>query len=78
MSSGLLASGDGVCPCLLVGVHGPVEDIDQVSLKDAAGAAGALGWFVTRQQLLGSRVPSFLHDGRRVENAIQPPVASSM
>ena len=43
MSSGLLASGDVVCPCRLVGVHGPVDDVYQVSLEDPTSTAGALG-----------------------------------
>ena len=53
MSSGVLASGDLVCPYRLVGLHGAVDDVDKVSLEDATGTAGALGRLVTRQQFLG-------------------------
>src|SRR3954447_5115081 len=78
MSSGPLALGDLVCPCLLVGVHGSVDDVDKVSLEDAASTPGALDGLVTGQQLLGGRVPSFLHDGGGVEDAIEPAIASSV
>jgi hypothetical protein len=78
MSSRLLAPGDLVCPCRLVGEHGPVDDVDQVSLEDATSTAGALGRLVTGKQLLGCRVPSFLHDGGGVEDAVESAIASSV
>lgn len=41
MSSRVLALGDLVCPCRMVGVHGSVDDVDQVWLEDTTSTACA-------------------------------------
>lgn len=49
MSSGVVVAGDVVLPGGLIGGHGPVDDVDEVTLEDASGAAAALGGFVAGQ-----------------------------
>ncbi|MFQ6330116.1 YihY/virulence factor BrkB family protein [Nocardia sp. CWNU-33] len=46
MSSRRLMTGDVVLPRCLIGGHGAVDDIDEMALEDAAGAAGAFGRFM--------------------------------
>ncbi len=43
MSSGWLIPGGAVLPGRLVGGHRPVDDVDEVALQDASGAAIAFG-----------------------------------
>ena len=49
MSSGELVAGDVVLPGCLIGGHGLVDNVNEVALEDAAGAATALGGLVAGQ-----------------------------
>lgn len=53
MSSRGLTACDVVGPGLPVGVHGPVDHVDEMSLQDAASTSTTFGRRMARQQLLG-------------------------
>lgn len=65
-------------PCGLVGLHGSVYDVDKMSLEDASRPAGALGGFVSVEELSRRGVVSLLHYCRGVEHAVQTPVPSAV
>lgn len=78
MSSGLLVPCDLVLPGCLIGGHRSVDDVDEVALEDALGAAFAFGGFVAGQEFLCRGVEAFLYDGSGVKDAVEASVAASM
>ena len=78
MSSGVVVPCDVVLPGGLVGGHGPVDDVDEVALQDPARAAGAFGWSVVCQQLLGCWAEALLHDGCGVKDAVEAAVSPAV
>jgi hypothetical protein len=71
-----LVSGDLVLPGGLIGVHGSVDHIDKVAFEDASGATGTFGGLLAGDEFLRGRAEAFLHDGGRIENAVEAAVAS--
>ncbi len=78
MSSSELMLDDLVLPGGSVSGHCAVDDVDQVSLEDAPGAAGALGELVARHQFSGAGVEPLLDDGCGGEHAVEPAVAAAV
>jgi hypothetical protein len=78
MPSGELVLGDVVLPGSSVFDHGAVDDVDQMALENASGSVGSLGRLVAGEECSRGRVESLLDDGRRLEHAVEPPVAAAV
>jgi hypothetical protein len=71
-------AGDVMLPGGVIGGHGAVDDVDDVAFEDAASAPAAFGRLVAAQEFLGGGVEPFLHDGGRVEDAVEAAVAAAV